>query len=61
MYFLGFSRNNPEIEEALKFLRDKQNKNGTFDLKITRGSDKNLSYWVCLAVCRLFKRYNKLK
>ncbi len=61
MYFLGFNRNNPEIEEALKFLRDKQNKNGTFDLKITRGSDKNLSYWVCLAVCRLFKRYNKLK
>lgn len=57
LYFLGFSLNNPQIQEALNFLRDKQNENGTFNLKITRGSDKDLPYWVCLAVCRLFKRY----
>lgn len=57
VYFLGFNRNNPEIKGALKFLQDKQKENGTFNLKITRGRDKDLPYWICLAVCRLFKRY----
>lgn len=57
LYFLGFNTNNPEIKGALKFLRDKQNEKGTFNLKITLGRDKELPYWICLAVCRLFKRY----
>lgn len=57
LYFLGFNKN-PEIKLALKFLRDKQMDDGTFDLKITRESDKELPYWICLAICRLFKRYN---
>lgn len=57
LYFLGFNRTSPEIEGALKFIRDKQNEDGNFNLKITRGSDKDLPYWICFAVCRLFKRY----
>ncbi|MGZ7047845.1 MAG: prenyltransferase/squalene oxidase repeat-containing protein [Methanobacterium sp.] len=57
LYFLGFNINNSGIKEGLDFLREKQMKNGNFNLKITRGSDKDLPYWICLAVCRLFKRY----
>jgi Squalene-hopene cyclase C-terminal domain/Prenyltransferase and squalene oxidase repeat len=57
LYFLGFNRNNPQIKGALNFLRYKQNENGNFNLKIIRGRDKDLPYWICLAVCRLFKRY----
>ena len=57
LYFLGFNRNNPQIEGALNFLRNIQNENGTFNLKIVRGRDKDSFYWICLAVCRLFKRY----
>ncbi|MBI5679600.1 MAG: hypothetical protein HZC47_01705 [Methanobacterium sp.] len=59
LYFLGFNTNNQEIRGALEFLSDKQNENGTFNLRITRGRDKDLHYWICLAVCRLFKRYYK--
>ena len=57
LYFLGFDTNNPQIKDALEFLSNKQNENGNFNLKIVRGRDKDLPYWICLAVCRLFKRY----
>ncbi len=57
LYYLGFNKNNPEIIMALEFLRQKQNEAGDFDLKITRGSDKYLNYWISIAICRLFKRY----
>ncbi len=57
LYLLGFNLKNSGINEALDFLREKQNEDGTFNLKITRGRDKDLPYWVSLAVCRLFKRY----
>lgn len=55
--FLGLTRDDQHILEGLDFLRKKQNKEGLFDLKIVRGRDKDLKYWVCLAICRLFKRY----
>lgn len=57
LYYLGFTAENEQIKKALDFLKEKQNDDGTFDLKITRGRDKDLPYWICLAVCRLFKRY----
>jgi hypothetical protein len=60
LYYLGFNKGNPEIGGALEFLKDKQNEKGTFNLKITRGSDKHLPYWMCLAIYRLFKRYYSL-
>lgn len=55
--FLGFSTKNPHIQEGLDFLKERQNDEGLFDLHIVRGSDKDLKYWICLAICRLFKRY----
>ncbi len=58
LYFLGFNTQNPKIKGGLEFLKNKQHENGNFNLKITRGNDKDLPYWICLAVCRLFKRYS---
>jgi hypothetical protein len=55
--FLGFNTENPHIQDGLDFLIRKQDMNGLFDLKVVRGSDKDLKYWICLAICRLFKRY----
>lgn len=55
--FIGFTKDDPQIEEALEWLKKRQTDKGLFDLKIVRGRDKDTKYWICLAVCRLFKRY----
>ncbi len=55
--YLGFNTDNPNIKEGLNFLKKKQDKNGLFDLHIVRGGDRDNKYWICLAICRLFKRY----
>ncbi|MCE5215068.1 MAG: hypothetical protein LLF83_10175 [Methanobacterium sp.] len=55
--YLGFNTENPHIQEGLDFLNKRQAKNGLFDLHIVRGSDKDTKYWICLAICRLFKYY----
>lgn len=57
LYYLGFTIENPQIVAALEFLRNKQDQSGIFDLKLVRGRDKDLPYWITLAVCRLFKNY----
>jgi Squalene-hopene cyclase C-terminal domain len=55
--FLGFTKDYPLIPEGLNFLRSRQTDIGLFDLKLLRGKDKDLKYWVCLAICRVFKRF----
>ncbi|MGF7117202.1 prenyltransferase/squalene oxidase repeat-containing protein [Methanobacterium oryzae] len=55
--FIGLTRDNSQIAEALKWLKNRQTEDGLFNLKIVRGADKDLPYWICLAVCRLFNRY----
>ncbi len=57
--FIGFTKETPEINDALKWLKNRQTEDGLFDVKIVRGADKDLPYWICLAICRLFKRYYK--
>ena len=59
--FLGFTKDHDHIQEGLDFLYHRQNDEGLFDLKIVRGSDKDLKYWISLAICRLFKRYEYSK
>jgi len=57
LLIIGITKDNPHIKEGLGFLIHRQNNEGLFDLKIVRGSDKDLKYWICLAICRLLKRY----
>lgn len=54
---LGFSINYPPVNEGLDFLRQKQTPDGLFVLKLLKTRDKDLKYWICLAVCRVFKRF----
>lgn len=56
---LGFTTDNPHIQDGLDFLCNRQNDEGLFDLHIVRGRDKDAKYWICLAICRLFERYVK--
>lgn len=55
--YLGFTGQEPAIASALERLRDRQREDGFFELKLLRDKDKDLPYWICLATCRLFKRY----
>jgi len=55
--YLGFTTSHPQIKLALETLRDKQLKSGLWDLKLLKTKDKNLSLWINLAICRIFKRF----
>ena len=55
--YLGFTTSHPQIKLALETLRDKQLKSGLWELKLLKTKDKNLSLWINLAVCRIFKRF----
>jgi Squalene-hopene cyclase C-terminal domain len=55
--FLGFTRDDPNIQEGLNFLSSRQTDIGLFNLKLLRGKDKDLMYWICLAICQVFKRF----
>ena len=54
---LGLRPDSPGIEGALDWLAARQARNGPFRLKLLRTRDKNLNRWVCLAACRVFKRF----
>lgn len=53
---MGFTRDSSHIDNALNWLKSRQKDNGLFELKIVRGKDKDSRFWICLAICRLFKR-----
>jgi hypothetical protein len=54
---MGFDSGTPAISAALDRLKEVQRPDGTFDLKLVRGKDKDLPWWVCLAICRSLKRW----
>lgn len=53
---IGFSGKDPQIARAIDWLKDRRDRNGLFRLKLLRAKDRDLPYWVCLAVCRVFGR-----
>ncbi|MBY9008503.1 MAG: hypothetical protein KGD74_01395 [Candidatus Lokiarchaeota archaeon] len=55
--YLGFTTSHPQIKSAIETLRDKQSESGMWDLKLLKTKDKNLSWWINLAICRIFKRF----
>lgn len=54
---MGFTVENPLINDALNRLAGMQGNDGLFELKLLKTGDRDLKLWVCLAVCRLFKRF----
>ena len=56
---MGFTEENPSIYGALNWLKSRQEDDGLFDLKLQKGKDEDLKFWLCLAICRLFKRFSR--
>ena len=61
LYFLGFRRDSPPIQSALNWLARRQLADGTFKLKLLKVKDKDLKYWITLAISRIFKVYYQTK
>ncbi len=53
---LGFTAEDPRINDALHELKERQSEDGLFDLKLLKIRDKALKFWICLAICRILKR-----
>lgn len=53
---LGFTKDDPRISDAFLKLRERQSDDGFFDLKLLKIRDKDLKYWICLAICRILTR-----
>jgi len=54
---LGLSAGHPQVRAAIERLAKLQRRDGTFDLRLMRGKDKDLPYWICLSICRSLKRW----
>jgi hypothetical protein len=54
---VGLSRHDSQIEAGLNWLRHRQAMDGSWQMKMVRGGDKDLDLWFSLAVCRVFKRF----
>jgi hypothetical protein len=54
---MGFPVSNPQILKALAWFTARQQENGTWELTLLRNKDKDLSLWISLAICRVFKRF----
>jgi hypothetical protein len=54
---IGFTVDNPQIAKALDWFIMGQQENGTWKLMLLRNKEKDLSLWLDLAICRVFKRF----
>lgn len=51
---IGGFAGHAKVIEALDWLRDKQTKDGLFDIRTTRGNRAAQKEWMTLAICRVF-------
>ncbi|RJQ47144.1 MAG: hypothetical protein C4534_01640 [Gaiellales bacterium] len=54
---IGLPAAEPGIREALDWLRDRQGDDGLFRLRVQKGKDRDLPWWLSLAACRAFRRF----
>ena len=55
---LGFSKNEPQINKALKWFVENQQNDGLWELRILKGQNKDvIKLYLSLALCRVFKRF----
>jgi len=54
---MEFSVDNPQIKRALDWFTERQRDDGAWELTLLRNKDKDLSLWLSLAICRVFKRF----
>ncbi|MFX1572811.1 MAG: hypothetical protein ACFFB0_08680 [Promethearchaeota archaeon] len=54
---LGFTPDHPQIKLAIEEISNRQLESGLFDFKLLKTKDKDLPYWIALAICRIFKNF----
>jgi hypothetical protein len=54
---MGFGSDLPPIRAALDRLKTAQRADATFGLRLMKNKNKDLPWWICLAVCRSLKRW----
>jgi len=54
---LGFNCEGTKIQEGLRWFRDHQREDGSWNLKLLKKGDKQLHLWLALSICRVFKRF----
>ena len=55
---LGFTPNEPKIQEALDWFISEQKQDGSWNLKALRGGgDKDIQKWMALNICKIFKNF----
>lgn len=50
----------PRIRAALDRLRELQRPDGTFAFRLMKGKDRDLTWWITLAVCRSLARWPRV-
>lgn len=53
---LGFDRSAPAVGSATKWFIDRQQSNGTWNVKMLKTGDRYLRLWLSLAICRVLER-----
>jgi len=54
---MGLPADTPTIRAALGRVRKLQRADGTFAFRLMKGKDKDLPWWICLAICRSLARW----
>lgn len=54
---IGFSKDDPQIGEALHWLITRQEESGLWRSPYEKAKDREIHLWVSLAVCRVLKRF----
>jgi hypothetical protein len=54
---LGFSARDPDIRKGLDWFTERQREDGGWTLKLQKGKDKALPYWLDLTIGRMFSRF----
>jgi hypothetical protein len=54
---MGFTVDNQQITKALEWFTTRPQEDGVWKLTLLRTKDKDLSLWLSLAICRVFRRF----
>jgi hypothetical protein len=55
---LHVSAQHPHVRAAFQRFTNTQRQDGTFELRLIRGKDKDLPFWICLSISRSLRRWD---
>jgi hypothetical protein len=57
LWWLGFSREDPDVEKGLHWLMNNQEESGLWKARYLTGGDKDIHHWTTMHVCSVLRRY----